>query len=576
MDHFSSIATLSASTRSLQSIARANAANVVLTTFTDAGGLTFALNWALHVSRCGARPTVGLDGPPPNQRQDPQWGATRALAFALPAADHGRAASNGLARWTLRWAGLAALLDLGVNVLLSDTDVVWMRDPAPYFAGVIALHPVLDVAVGTDHATYAEVFRDDVLYSSTEAPTRRSLLARWQRVNSSSGGGSSGGGGGGSGGGSGRLAPPTSVLDFDLDPHPANGARDGTWNPGVLFARSTVGGRAFVQAELAALATTGRGLGARGLKDASEVSDQSEMCHMLQRLLLSDLGHGWTGFDHARHALDETLLSVPLELPPEAARAAASAAASDPLPWACDGADAADVESGRGGRGGRGRRRRGRGKRGPTAAPAPWWCTERWATQRRQYKMLRVDASASIGLLPVQQFGSFLATRVVREAALYGATPLAMHATHIVGKDIIFKRNNRISMGQCTHPTWCLASPRVTTAAAKALTMRSTAPERLWAIADPPSYYDGLFLTYTNRPADRLRRFRTQADGNEQWASHFALLQEQLQDFQAALATALALNRTLVLPRMLCSCVYAQWPFVGQGNLNCQPMHMQV
>ena len=40
-------------------------------------------------------------------------------------------------------------------------------------------------------------------------------------------------------------------------------------------------------------------------------------------------------------------------------------------------------------------------------------------------------------------------------------------------------------------------------------------------------------------------------------------------------AVALALNRTLVLPRMLCACVYAQWPFVGAGNLNCQPLHMQ-
>ena len=38
---------------------------------------------------------------------------------------------------------------------------------------------------------------------------------------------------------------------------------------------------------------------------------------------------------------------------------------------------------------------------------------------------------------------------------------------------------------------------------------------------------------------------------------------------------ALSLNRTLVLPTMLCSCVYAQWPFIGAGNLNCQPMHMQ-
>ena len=83
------------------------------------------------------------------------------------------------------------------------------------------------------------------------------------------------------------------------------------------------------------------------------------------------------------------------------------------------------------------------------------------------------------------------------------------------------------------------------------------------------------YLTYTNRPARRLRRFSTLAAGDAQWAEHLGLLQEQLQDFQAALAAALSLNRTLVLPRMLCSCVYAQWPFVGSGNLNCQPMHMQ-
>ena len=56
---------------------------------------------------------------------------------------------------------------------------------------------------------------------------RRELLTRWQRVN-----------------GSATVGP----LDFDLDPYPVNGARDGTWNPGVLVARATVGGRAFVGA----------------------------------------------------------------------------------------------------------------------------------------------------------------------------------------------------------------------------------------------------------------------------------------------------------------------------------------
>ena len=566
--------TLSASAPALRSLALSNAANVILTTFTDAGGLTFALNWALYIARSGQRPTIGLDGPPPRQASA-QWDRTNALAYTLPATG-GHAASNGLARWTLRWVGLARLLDLGVNVLLSDTDVVWLRNPAPYFAAVLALHPLLDVALGTDHATYAEVFRDDVLYSSTEPPTRRALLARWQRVNSSRSATADV---------SEQMFSP-SVLDFDLDPYPANGARDGTWNPGVLFARSTVGGRAFVQAELAELAAAGTNLGARGLKDAVEVSDQSEMCRLLQQLMLSDAGEGWTGLDHARHPLDTSLLQVPLELQPEAAAAAAQAAtfgldaADVTLPWACDGTLAMEPDSRRGWR------RRGRGKRrGGGSGARAWWCQQKWATLRQQKGMQRVDASVSIGLLPVLQFGSYLATQVVREAALYGATPLAMHATHIVGKDIIFRRNNRISMGACTHPVWCLGYDTVTTAAAKAFTMRSSPRHRLWGIArgshrlwaleDEPSYFTGRYLTYTNRPADRLRRFRTQATGNEQWRWHFALLQEQLQDLQAALATALTLNRTLVLPRMLCSCVFAQWPFVSQGNLNCQPMHMQ-
>ena len=45
--------------------AAAGSESVLLTTFTDAGGLTTALNWAIHVARFGRTPAIGLDGPPP-------------------------------------------------------------------------------------------------------------------------------------------------------------------------------------------------------------------------------------------------------------------------------------------------------------------------------------------------------------------------------------------------------------------------------------------------------------------------------------------------------------------------------
>lgn len=273
-------------------VLRQATSKVLITTFTDAGGLLTALNWAAHLAAVGQRPTIGLDGPLPRVLERAgEWRATRTLAYAVR---EGQAAANGLERWTVRWVGLAALLDLGLSVVLSDTDVVWQRDPVPYMAALMRLHPRLDLAVGTDHATYAEMFRDDVLYASTTSPTRRSLLAQWQRVNTSS---------------SGREEDElSSAPDFDLDPHPANGARDGTWNPGVLFARATVGGRAFVAAELAAMATAGDNLAARGLESAAQVSDQSEMCHMIQNQLLGEVGSGGFSLSHASLPEDPALL----------------------------------------------------------------------------------------------------------------------------------------------------------------------------------------------------------------------------------------------------------------------------
>ena len=49
----------------------------------------------------------------------------------------------------------------------------------------------------------------------------------------------------------------------------------------------------------------------------------------------------------------------------------------------------------------------------------------------------------------MHQFGSYYAVHVVREARLYGARPYALHATHVKGRAVVFKRNNAVTLGRC-------------------------------------------------------------------------------------------------------------------------------
>mgnify|MGYP002038059273 CR=1 FL=1 len=44
---------------------------------------------------------------------------------------------------------MGQLLALGTDVMMSDTDVVWLRDPRPYVRALITRHPLLDVLLGT-------------------------------------------------------------------------------------------------------------------------------------------------------------------------------------------------------------------------------------------------------------------------------------------------------------------------------------------------------------------------------------------------------------------------------------------
>ena len=237
-----------------------------------------------------------------------------------------------------------------------------------------------------------------------------------------------------------------------------------------------------------------------------------------------------TGLEHARLPHDEHVLHVPLMLPPEdAAAAAAEQQRSDNTAHRCDASSPNEATGFRRRRRG-GRRAAAEAARSVAARPPPWWCDSAWQQRLTSRGVTRIDASAGLGLLPVHQFGSFLATRVVREAALYGARPFCLHATHIVGSGITFTRNNLKSMGPCTHPVWCLGGDRVSAASLKALTLRQYG---LWALADAPDYHHGRFLSYSNNPARRLRRFRTHANGDAQWGEHLALLQEQLHIAQA-------------------------------------------
>ena len=126
---------------------------LLLISFTDAGGLTMALNWALHLRSVGVTPVVGLDGKMPSKwgsaSEDAAWHSLHPVLFSAGAS----AARNGYQRWRLRWDVVGQLLALGTDVMMSDTDVVWLRDPRPYVRALITRHPLLDVLLGADPHT---------------------------------------------------------------------------------------------------------------------------------------------------------------------------------------------------------------------------------------------------------------------------------------------------------------------------------------------------------------------------------------------------------------------------------------
>jgi hypothetical protein len=226
---------------SQQALQAAVSHQILFACFCNAKGLLPTLNWASHAARAGIRPVVGIDGPAPQDLVSmSEWHKTGAVFFLLPPFEEAFAASTsptlrrtrqrqasrmGFQFWLVRWYSVLQLLELGCDIMLSDSDVVWHRDPRPYLRAVSEAHPLLDVLIHSDHSVFAEDYRADLSYASVASPSRQQLLARYQTIrplpNSSAAAASAMG-----------TQPP---ADFDVDPQPAHGFNIGTWNPGTPY-----------------------------------------------------------------------------------------------------------------------------------------------------------------------------------------------------------------------------------------------------------------------------------------------------------------------------------------------------
>lgn len=120
-------------------------AHTLFVTFTNAQSSMFAANWAKQLQAIGLSGLVGVV-------EDLQQEHVRAISASESGLFCGSGdlmRRNGQAG---RWAEVAPLLRYGYHVLISDADIVWFRDPRPYFREVRRAHPHLDFLLCTDRA----------------------------------------------------------------------------------------------------------------------------------------------------------------------------------------------------------------------------------------------------------------------------------------------------------------------------------------------------------------------------------------------------------------------------------------
>ena len=167
--------------------------HTLFVTFTNAASSAFAANWALQLSAIKLSGLVGVVERLPS-------------AHALSIKDAGSGLFCGSGRYMRRngqagrWAEVAPLLRFGLNVLISDSDIVWFRDPRPYFREVRRAHPHVDFLLCMDRA-----------FNGYE--TRRLLRERWMAAG----------------------ARDAAALSSDLDLEDGVGGQIPSYNIGILM-----------------------------------------------------------------------------------------------------------------------------------------------------------------------------------------------------------------------------------------------------------------------------------------------------------------------------------------------------
>ena len=135
---------------SVESLVRRHAVdNTVVVTFGNMKQAHFTENWVYHLRKLGVG---GLLVGMMNMRFDqPRYVRLAAKlrplgvgVYTVNSPEVRRQPQGG------RWFHVLPLLRTGARVLLSDSDVVWLRDPRPYLQAVELLHPKLDFTVSSD------------------------------------------------------------------------------------------------------------------------------------------------------------------------------------------------------------------------------------------------------------------------------------------------------------------------------------------------------------------------------------------------------------------------------------------
>ena len=239
--------------------------SLVALTFADKKMLAMVLNWSAHLRRLNVPHLVGALDDHTKEVLESRDVLVFRCVFAEEALDGGSGHDSG--NWktfaATRIAKIRAALELGYDVLMSDADVVWRRDPRHYLQ-------CPEMAVDTSHDAEKGVSTDG---SDEPGQTRKrspceSIAAADVMVSSD------------------NLSPKT---DARLG---ASYARGGVFNTGVVFLKHTPGAKAFAKAWSWHLSAT---VGSRNDRYARLTSDQQVFNAMTRRK------DEWPGIDPVDH-----------------------------------------------------------------------------------------------------------------------------------------------------------------------------------------------------------------------------------------------------------------------------------